>query len=510
MAKAIRFYGKDTQFFKSDGTVNSGGFLFQYQAGTTTKVDTYTDSGKGTSNDNPMVLNSAGRLAQDVYIDQSMKFVLSPSTDSDPPTAAIWTIDNIVEIEQLWQTVSKSVDYTTLETDNHKLITVDASGASRTITLLASATAGAGYMQAVKKVDSSANTVTIDPNSSETIDTGHTTYVLRNQNDTIIFISDGTNWQVLGLFFGESIQDGASVFTFSKGITITAGDLTVTAGDLTLTSGDLTLTDGDLTVTNEDTRTTTVDYPLTITSTTSDTPAAGIGTGILIRAESEDENPSEFGALEFCATDVTAGSEDTYLDVLTRVAGAALTKVWRFLATGAFKGIFTHANTADRTYTMPDTDISQHVVQMVYATETAGASTTASIPADNTIPQITEGTSFATLAITPKSASNLLVVDFYIPTSASSASSKTVFALFRQGTANAVQVIGTGPSGATTSVPMPTAYLRHISVAGGTSEITFEVRFGNSNTAYALLDSGGNSLYSTADAAIFSVMEVSP
>jgi hypothetical protein len=118
----------------------------------------------------------------------------------------------------------------------------------------------------------------------------------------------------------------------------------------------LVLTTTTLVLAVSDSRTDTVDVPLTITSTTSGTPAADIGTGILLRAESADENPSDFGQLNFAASDVTGGSEDTYFDVLLRTAGAALGARWRMQATGAFNGILTHANSADRTYTLPDSD----------------------------------------------------------------------------------------------------------------------------------------------------------
>lgn len=104
----------------------------------------------------------------------------------------------------------------------------------------------------------------------------------------------------------------------------------------------------------EDSRTNSVDVAGIIESTTSGTPAAGIGVGLQFNAESGDENPCPFGRLDFCATDITAGSEDTYYDILLRVAGAALTSVYRFAATGAFKAIVTHANSADRTYTLPN------------------------------------------------------------------------------------------------------------------------------------------------------------
>ena len=104
----------------------------------------------------------------------------------------------------------------------------------------------------------------------------------------------------------------------------------------------------------QDSRTATAATPLTVIATTTGTPAAGIGVGILFQAESADENPSNFGQLEFDASDIDAGTEDTYLQVLLRVAGAALTSCWRFAATGAFNGILTHANTGARTYTFPN------------------------------------------------------------------------------------------------------------------------------------------------------------
>ena len=109
-------------------------------------------------------------------------------------------------------------------------------------------------------------------------------------------------------------------------------------------------------VLSEDARTNSVATGLTVTRTTTGVPAAGIGTRLLLRGESADEAPSDFAALDAVATDVTAGSEDTVLDLLLRVAGAALSAAFRFTTTTAFRAIFSHANTADRTYTLPDKD----------------------------------------------------------------------------------------------------------------------------------------------------------
>lgn len=192
MSKAIRYFHKGTSFF--DGTALASGYqLFQYQAGSTTKANTYTDSTKGTTNANPMTLNSDGRLDQDVYIDQSMKFVLATVADGDPPTGNVWSVDNALATEQLWSTVAKTANYTVLESDRDKIILVDATAGAVTISLLAAATAGNGFRIVVKKVDSSVNTVTIDGNASETID-GTTTSVLSTQYDSDNLICNGSNW----------------------------------------------------------------------------------------------------------------------------------------------------------------------------------------------------------------------------------------------------------------------------------------------------------------------------
>lgn len=106
----------------------------------------------------------------------------------------------------------------------------------------------------------------------------------------------------------------------------------------------------------EDSRTNSVTALHTLQGTTTGTPAAGIGTALQFRAESEDESPSDLGRLDFLFTDVATGSEDAVLDVRLRAAGAALSScpVWRLQATGSSRGGFSHAATSARTWTLPD------------------------------------------------------------------------------------------------------------------------------------------------------------
>ena len=83
---------------------------------------------------------------------------------------------------------------TTLD-DTHGTVLVDASGGAITITL-PTAAVGVRRLYDIKKIDSSANAVTVDGSGSETID-GATTQVINFQYDSISIKSDGTTWWII-------------------------------------------------------------------------------------------------------------------------------------------------------------------------------------------------------------------------------------------------------------------------------------------------------------------------
>lgn len=83
------------RFVDNNGNALTGGKLFTYAAGSTTKLATYTDNTGGTANTNPIILNSRGECNVWIPPGTPYKFVLSPSTDTDPPTNPIWTVDQI-------------------------------------------------------------------------------------------------------------------------------------------------------------------------------------------------------------------------------------------------------------------------------------------------------------------------------------------------------------------------------------------------------------------------------
>ena len=77
------FAGAGAQFFTDDGAVLSGGMIYTYAAGTTTPQNTYTAFDGLTANSNPIVLDSGGRLPEDMWLSEGVKyrFVLTDSSN---------------------------------------------------------------------------------------------------------------------------------------------------------------------------------------------------------------------------------------------------------------------------------------------------------------------------------------------------------------------------------------------------------------------------------------------
>ena len=88
--------GAGQQFFDNNGTPLSGGKLYSYEAGTTTPQATYTSVSGVAAHTNPIILDSAGRVATgEIWLTagQNYKFVLKTSAEV---TIATW--DNITGI----------------------------------------------------------------------------------------------------------------------------------------------------------------------------------------------------------------------------------------------------------------------------------------------------------------------------------------------------------------------------------------------------------------------------
>lgn len=149
------------------------------------------------------------------------------------------------------------------------------------------------------------------------------------------------------------------------------------------------------------------------------------------------------------------------------------------------------AITADRTISLPDTDIANFVVQRVSTQTGAVATGTTIIPDDDTIPQNNEGNEFMTLAITPKNSSNILVFDIVLKIGSNTAGNNNMTAaLFQDSTANALAAINwrnTVSNGGNSS------FFRHTMTAGTTSATTFKIRAGGAAAGTTTFNGEGSS-----------------
>jgi len=139
--------------------------------------------------------------------------------------------------------------------------------------------------------------------------------------------------------------------------------------------------------------------------------------------------------------------------------------------------------------TWEDNSSTGVLVQEVAANTTSRVTVSSGIPRDDTIPQNTEGVEVLTLAITPTSATNKLIIMFNTFGSQTGVGTPTS-ALFQDATANALaaNTFNTVPS----ANYFVNGSLIHVMTAGTTSSTTFKVRCGggtlylngNSTTRY--------------------------
>lgn len=131
--------------------------------------------------------------------------------------------------------------------------------------------------------------------------------------------------------------------------------------------------------------------------------------------------------------------------------------------------------TSDKAELRTTADSLASKTQIVTASLGTVLTGTTILPADNTIPQNTEGIEVLTCAITPKNSASTLEIDIVINISHSAASHEISIALFQDSTANALAAVSTF----NVSVGADnTLHLKHIMTSGTTSATTFKVRGG--------------------------------
>lgn len=220
--------------FDANGLPLAGGKLETYEAGTSTPKPTFTTEAGDVANDNPVILDAEGYA--DIWLESgSYKFVLKDSND-----VLIFTTDDIVG-EGTGGYASSVVE----QSDNLVLTGVYQNNvicctASLTISLLAAASAGEGFVFTVKN-ESSGN-VTIDPDGSEEIDGSSTLVIGPGLSANIV--CTGSAWKSFN--FATVSSDGDNSFegsnTFNGDVSLTKKLQTPDSGELVISVGEITPT----------------------------------------------------------------------------------------------------------------------------------------------------------------------------------------------------------------------------------------------------------------------------
>jgi hypothetical protein len=83
MAVNLSPIGNGFQFFTNTGIPLNGGYIYTYQAGSSTPLTTYTTSAGTIANTNPIQLGTSGRPPQEIWLTEgySYKFILTDSAN---------------------------------------------------------------------------------------------------------------------------------------------------------------------------------------------------------------------------------------------------------------------------------------------------------------------------------------------------------------------------------------------------------------------------------------------
>lgn len=146
---------------------------------------------------------------------------------------------------------------------------------------------------------------------------------------------------------------------------------------------------------------------------------------------------------------------------------------------------------------VPPTPPAQKLAQVVSNEVRAFTTGSVAIPADNTVPQATEGTQYLSVAITPTSATSTLYISVTLSVATLTTAQTLTAALFQDSTVGALAASGVTSEAAGV---LRNISFNHIMTAGTTSATTFKVRMG-AGTAVAAWVNGtvaGGQIYGNA------------
>ena len=459
------------------------------------------------------------------YVDTGSNAIYQAYGTTNADWSANMTAANVKKIVD-----DKSAAYTIVAGDLGKVINVNATAGAVTLTLTAAATLGDGFWCYVRKADSSANAVTVDPNAAELVN-GAATVAISTQYDQRLLVCDGAAWF---LQIDSNSGGGGTSTTFAHLVenleisTSRAGNAETIA--LKTAAGTDPSGSDKIRIGFRDATAGTGAYSvLEITAATSIVISSGSTVGAtsatafrLWLVGFNDASTFRLGVIKCALTDGVYGLQDNVLESSTAEGGAGAadssgvfytgaavtTKAMRVL--GYLEYTLTTAGTWDaapsvvQIYSQGDR-LPGETVQCRENQTGAVATGTTTIPLDDTIPQNTEGVQYMTQTITPKSALNDLVIThhgFY----ANSSAGTIAVALFQDANANALAVNATTIA---SSNFINVVALRHRMKAGVVVSTTFNLRAGSGNAGTTTFNgNSGARLYGGVAAAVLSVTEI--
>ncbi len=430
-------------FQLSSTQVASGALIYTYLAGTTTNKTTYSDQGLTTPNANPVVADANGEANVWLSDDTLYKIVITDSLG-----VPISSDDNIGQIVN--STVTQG-SYNLIDNGSFE-VDVDTDGVPDDWTL------------------------SINTGSTIAIDSTTQSHGI----NSLKFVgSGGGAGTATSTFFAVQASKSMGVrFTLSASL----ATVTQTVKVLWYTSAKTAASVASTTV-----------YNVTTTAPTSFTEqilAATPGSDVRY-GKIEISGSSSPGTTYY--DDIIVTSSDAQV-----ITNATITLTQSTTPTPTAEGVIewdTDGNNlavgdGATTQTFSPDSKAGRIVQIINTQVSAVATGTTALPEDNTIPQNTEGDEYMTLAITPTTTGNMLLIEVVSYLSSNNTLDAYInIALFQDTTAGALSA-GWGSRDPTLTSPA-IVVLRHYMVAGTTSSTTFKVRAGTSNSGTTTFNGRG-------------------
>jgi len=152
------------------------------------------------------------------------------------------------------------------------------------------------------------------------------------------------------------------------------------------------------------------------------------------------------------------------------------------------------------------------IIQVVnLQTATVDSDANGQIPQDNSVPQLNEGNTYMSLAITPTSASNKLRIDIVFKGATNKTNSGIIVALFNTDT-HATNALNTASCQGDTSDTMQTIAFSHWMTAPVTTAMTFVVQggIGEGTGTLTFNGEGGANIFGATEHSSVTISEIEP